>query len=438
MSLNATEPMPTHGLMAHRAPLLHFLAENNLQYFPDGVLLLDTATGNVVACGGASALLEQYPQAQVTVHDNALIMPGLIDTHIHFPQVDVIASYGEQLLEWLNNYTFPTEAGFADQHIAETTAEFFLQELLRNGTTTAAVYGSVHASAADAFFKASYRHNTRMIMGKSMMDRNTPDNLSESTEQSLRETRDLISYWHNNGRQLYAATLRFVVTSSAKQMDDIHNLMEDYPDLYMQTHLAENLSELELVKSMYPERLDYVDVFDHHGLLGPRSIFGHGIHLSERELQRLQDTQSRIAFCPTSNLFLGSGLYQLDKPGFDIHTGIATDVGAGTSFSMLQTLHEAYKVCQLNGTNLSPTRAFYMATLGNAKALSLDDKIGNFEAGKEADFIVCDLAATPLMQRRQAICKTLDEQLFALMILGDDRAIRHTYVNGSMSACSAA
>jgi len=419
-----------HGLTAHRGPLLHFISENNLQHFDDGVLLVDNQQGTVVTCGDASALLGQYPQARVVEYQDALIMPGLIDAHIHFPQVDVIASYGDQLLEWLNNYTFPTEAGFSDAEMADLTADFFLQQLLKNGTTTAAVYGSVHASAAESFFKASYRMNTRMIMGKSMMDRNTPDNLSETTEQSLRDTRDLISCWHKNGRQLYAATLRFVVTSTEQQMQDIHTLMEEYPDIYMQTHLAENLSELELVKSMFPERQDYVDIFDHHGLLGPRSIYGHGIHLNERELQRLQDTQSRIAFCPTSNLFLGSGLYQLDKPGFDIPTGIATDVGAGTSFSMLKTLHEAYKVCQLNGTNLSPQRAFYMATLGNAKALSLESKIGNFEAGKEADFIVCDLASTPLMARRQSICKTIDEQLFALMILGDERAVRHTYLMG--------
>ena len=421
----------THsGLTAHCGKLLHFTSEDNMQYFPAGALLVDNQQGTVVACGDAAELLPFYPQAEVREYANALIMPGLIDTHIHFPQVDVIASYGEQLLEWLDNYTFPTEAGFSDHDMAESTAEFFLQELLKNGTTTAAVYGSVHASAADAFFKVSYRHNTRMIMGKSMMDRNTPDSLTETTEQSLRDTHDLISYWHNNGRQLYAATLRFVVTSTAQQMDDIRSLMNDYPDLYMQTHLAENTSELALVKSLFPDSLDYVDVFDQHGLLGPRSIFGHGIHLSERELQRLQDTRSRIAFCPTSNLFLGSGLYQLDKPGYDIATGIATDVGAGTSFSMLQTLHEAYKVCQLNGTNLSPQRAFYMATLGNAKALNLESKIGNFTAGKEADFIVCDLASTPLMQRRQALCKTIDETLFALMILGDDRAIRHTFVAG--------
>lgn len=417
-------------LHAHCGAVLHFLAADKPEYFADGVLLVDDQSGAVVRAGDAAVLLAAFPQAQVHRYEHALIMPGMVDTHIHYPQVDVIASYGEQLLEWLNNYTFPTEAGFADHAMAEQTAGFFLDELLKNGTTTAAVFGSVHPSAAEAFFRASEQRNTRMIMGKSMMDRNTPGSLSETTASSLSATRELIERWHNNGRQLYAATLRFVVTSTDQQMRDIRALMDDYPDLYMQTHLAENLNEVALVRSMFPQRRHYLDVFDHHGLLGPRSIFGHCIHLSDDERQRMAETDSRIAFCPTSNLFLGSGLFQLDETAGQIKTGLATDVGAGTSFSLLRTLHEAYKVCQLNGTTLSPLRAFFMATLGGAITLSLDDKIGNFERGKEADFVVYDLAPTALMARRQALCKTLDETLFALMILGDDRAVRETWVMG--------
>lgn len=422
--------MQVTSLQAHCGSVLHFLDQDEYEYFSDGVLLVDTCSGSVVGVGNRSALLDQYPQAAVLYYQDALIMPGMIDTHVHYPQVDVIASHGEQLLEWLNHYTFPTEARFSDEEHAKETAEFFLEELLRNGTTTAAVFGSVHASAADAFFRASEKRNTRMIMGKSMMDRNTPDSLSETTEESYQQTRQLIERWHHNGRQLYAATLRFVVTSTPAQFEHIRALMEEFPDLHMQTHLAENLTEVALVKEMFPERRDYLDVFDHHGLLGPRSLFGHGIHLSEAELVRLEASNSRIAFCPTSNLFLGSGLFQLDKAGVTIQTGIATDVGAGTSFSMLTTLSEAYKICQINGARLSPLRAFYMATLGNAKVLSVDNKIGNFEVGKEADFVIYNLACTPLMKRRQALCQRLEETLFALMVLGDDRSVHATFIAG--------
>ncbi|MBJ7555590.1 guanine deaminase [Marinomonas spartinae] len=422
--------MSTTSLQAHCSSVLHFLGQDKYEYFSDGLLLVDTCSGRIVDVGHREALLKQYPQAAVFYYQDALIMPGLIDTHVHYPQVDVIASHGEQLLAWLDQYTFPTEARFSDPEHAQETAEFFLEELLRNGTTTAAVFGSVHASAAEAFFCASEKRNTRMIMGKSMMDRNTPDALSETTEVSYQQTRQLIERWHHNGRQLYAATLRFVVTSTPAQFAHIRTLMEEFPDLYMQTHLAENLAEVTLVKEMFPERRDYVDVFDHHGLLGPRSLFGHGIHLSEAELVRLKDSDSRIAFCPTSNLFLGSGLFDLDRTSKMVQTGIATDVGAGTSFSMLATLSEAYKICQINGTRFSPLRAFYMATLGNAGVLSLESRVGNFESGKEADFVIYNLACTPLMKRRQALCQSIEERLFALMVLGDDRAVQSTFIAG--------
>ena len=422
--------MEPSALKGYRGGLLHFLPGGRAEHFTDGLLVVDTVSGCVVDAGKADYLLPLYPAADITVYPDALIMPGMVDCHIHYPQVDVIASYGEQLLQWLNQYTFPTEAGFADDTVAEQTAGFFIDELLKNGTTTAAVFGSVHKTAADAFFRASHARNTRMIMGKSMMDRNTPDNLSESTADSLSATHQLIERWHHYGRQLYAATLRFVVTSTEQQMRDIRSLMNEYPDLYMQTHLAENLHEVELVHKLFPQRRHYLDVFDYHGLLGPRSIFGHCIHLSDDERRRMAATESRIAFCPTSNLFLGSGLFRLEAESGRIRTGIATDVGAGTSFSLLRTLHEAYKVCQLNGSNLSPQRAFYMATLGGAETLSLDDRIGNFSAGKEADFVIFDLQATPLMARRQARCRTLDETLFALMMLGDDRAVKETWIMG--------
>ncbi|TVV46069.1 guanine deaminase [Thalassolituus sp. C2-1] len=414
----------------YRGRVLHFLDEQTPQYFADGLLITDTDAGTVIGCGDAATMLAQYPDIHVTQYDNALIMPGFIDTHIHYPQVDVIASYGEQLLDWLNNYTFPTEVNFANTDVANNAAEFFLQELLKNGTTTALVFGTVHKSAVDAFFEISQRLNTRMICGKVMMNRHAPEALCDTVESSIADTQELIDRWHNNGRQLYAITPRFAITSTPEQLAAAGQLMADNPGVYMQTHLAENLDEIAFVKELFPERKSYLDVYDHYGLLGERSVFAHCVHLDAEDYQRMSETGSKISFCPTSNLFLGSGLFQLDDQPFPVDVSVATDVGGGTSFSMLQTMNEAYKICQLKGSKLAPQRAFYMMTLGNAKALSVDDKIGNFESGKEADFVVLDLAGTDLMKRRQSICKTLDETLFSLMILGDDRAVRETFVAG--------
>ncbi|MCB2384923.1 guanine deaminase [Thalassolituus alkanivorans] len=414
----------------YRGRVLHFLDEQTPQYFADGLLITDTDAGTVIGCGDAAAMLAQYPDLRVTQYDNALIMPGFIDTHIHYPQVDVIASYGEQLLDWLNNYTFPTEVNFANTDVANNAAEFFLQELLKNGTTTALVFGTVHKSAVDAFFEISQRLNTRMICGKVMMNRHAPEALCDTVESSVADTQELIDRWHNNGRQLYAITPRFAITSTPEQLAAAGQLLADNPGVYMQTHLAENLDEIAFVKELFPERKSYLDVYDHYGLLGERSVFAHCVHLDAEDYQRMSETGSKISFCPTSNLFLGSGLFQLDDQPFPVDVSVATDVGGGTSFSMLQTMNEAYKICQLKGSKLAPQRAFYMMTLGNAKALSVDDKIGNFESGKEADFVVLDLAGTDLMKRRQSICKTLDETLFSLMILGDDRAVRETFVAG--------
>lgn len=358
-------------------------------------------------------------------------MPGFIDTHIHYPQVDVIASYGEQLLDWLNNYTFPTELQFKDKAFARETADFFLNELLKNGTTTAMVFGTRFKESVDAFFEASHTLNTRMICGKVMMDRNAPDELCDTPQCSFNDSQALIDQWHETGRQLYAVTPRFAITSTQEQLDKAGALLKQNPTTYMQTHLSENKAEIAFVAELFPERASYLDVYDHYGLLGPRSMFAHGVHLEDADYKRLTETSSSVSFCPTSNLFLGSGLFSLERAEhFKMPVSIATDVGGGTSFSMLRTLSEAYKVCQLRNYSLAPQKAFYMATLGNAKSLKLDDKIGNFEIGKEADFVIIDLKSTPLMARKQSKCKTLDEILFSLMMLGDDRAISETYVAG--------
>lgn len=417
------------AIQAYRASILHFQNSGDADYFADGILVVENQT--IKQVGHASELLSQVDGTSLTDLTGKLIMPGFIDTHIHYPQVDVIASYGEQLLDWLNNYTFPTELQFKDKAFASETANFFLDELLKNGTTTALVFGTVFKESVDAFFEASQARNTRMICGKVMMDRNAPEGLCDTPQSSFDDSQALIDQWHENGRQLYAITPRFAITSTREQLEKAGELVKNNPSVYMQTHLSENKAEIAFVKELFPERKSYLDVYDHYGLLGPRSVFAHGVHLDETDYQRLSETQSSISFCPTSNLFLGSGLFSLeDSKKYNVPVSVATDVGGGTSFSMLQTLNEAYKICQLNNYSLAPLEGFYMMTLGNAKTLQLDDKVGNFECGKEADFVVIDLQGTPLMARKQAKCRTLEETLFSLMMLGDDRAISETFVAG--------
>ncbi len=417
------------AIQAFRSSILHFKANKQAEYFDDGILVIEDDKVKKVA--SAKDLLPELIGVDVQVFENKIIMPGFIDTHIHYPQVDVIASYGEQLLDWLNNYTFPTELQFEDTEFAKETADFFLDELLKNGTTTALVFGTKHKQSVDAFFEASSARNTRMICGKVMMNRNAPEDLCDDVQSSYDDSQALIDQWHGNGRQLYAVTPRFAITSTGEQLEKAGQLLQDNPSVYMQTHLSENKDEIAFTMELFPERESYLDVYDHYGLLGPRSVFAHGVHLEDQDFKRLTETQSSISFCPTSNLFLGSGLFNLEAAnGFGTQVSVATDVGGGTSFSMLKTLSEAYKICQLRNYSLDAKQAFYMATLGNAKTLQLDDKIGNLETGKEADFIVVDLASTALMERKQSKCKNLDEVLFSLMMLGDDRAISATYVAG--------
>lgn len=415
-------------LELHLGQVLHFLSPERHEYFPQGALAVED--GYVLKAGGRSELLAQWPGATRIDHADKLIMPGMIDTHVHYAQLDVIASYGEQLLDWLNNYTFPSEIAFQNYQLSAATAQFFLHELLKNGTTTALVFGTTFKTSIDAFFNESDALNMRMIAGKVMMDRNAPPELCDTPESSGQDSQDLIDRWHRNGRQLYAVTPRFAVTSTREQLQVAGELLEANPGVYLQTHLAENKNEIAEVERLFPERSGYLDVYDYYGLLGERSTFAHCVHLTDSDVKRMSDTGSHVAFCPTSNLFLGSGLFKLHNTPHSLSVGLASDVGGGTSLSMLQTLNEAYKICQLNGTSLSPLEAFYRVTLGNAKTLLLDEKIGNFEAGKEADFILLDPTATELMARRSEKCQNLSELLFCLMMMGDDRAIAATYIAG--------
>jgi guanine deaminase len=426
-------------LQAFRAPILHFtdvpdcVTGAGVKYFDDGILLIEN--GRVKALATAEEMSATgFDVSQCQHFPNHLIMPGFIDSHIHYPQTDVIASYGTQLLDWLNNFTFPTELHFSDPEFAAVATQQFLQLLLENGTTTAMVYTTVFAQSTEAFFRAAAQKNLRMIAGKVMMDRNAPAGLLDTPESSARDCKKLIEEWHKHGRLHYALTPRFAPTSTPAQLKVTGDLYKTYPDLYLQTHLSENHQEIAWIKHLFPEARDYLDVYDSFGLLGPRSVFGHGLHLSDAELKRLSETQSSIAFCPTSNLFLGSGLLDVNRvEQAHVTLSIATDVGGGTSFSLLRTLAEAYKVLQLQGQTLHPLKALYMATLGNARTLKLDSLIGNFEAGKEADFVVLNLSPTPLQESRQRKASSLSETLFALMTLGDEHNIARTYVMGKLA-----
>lgn len=424
---------------AYRAAIVHSIddpaevgIEASYEYFADGLMIVEN--GHISALGPADQLLASLPAGiEIEHYPNALITPGFIDTHIHFPQTGMVGSYGEQLLDWLNNYTFPCESQFGDKAHADEVAQLFLKELLRNGTTTALVFASVHPQSVNSLFEAAEQLDLRLIAGKVMMDRNAPDYLTDTAQTSYSESKALIERWHGKGRLHYAVTPRFAPTSSEQQLTLAGQLLKEYPDVYMQTHISENLKEIEWVKALFPERKHYLDVYDHYQLLGERSVLAHGVHLCDEECQRLAETGSAIAFCPTSNLFLGSGLFNLPQAErFKVNVGLGTDVGGGTSFSLLQTLNEAYKVMQLQGEKLNPFKSLYLATLGGARALRLEDRIGNLKVGTEADFVVLDYDATPLLSYRLKQAKSVEEELFVLMTLGDDRAVARTYAAGKL------
>ena len=404
-----------------------------VRYIEDGLLIAEH--GKITWFGDWQSGQAHLPAGvQVTHYPGQLIVPGFIDTHIHFPQTEMIGAYGEQLLEWLNTYTFPTEMQFADPAYAQKIAQFFVQELLKNGTTTALVFCTVHPQSVDALFEAAEQHQMRLIAGKVLMDRNAPEGLCDSADSAYSGSRQLIEKWHGKGRNLYAITPRFAPTSTPEQLARAGQLKAEYPDVYVHTHLSENKNEIAWVKELFPEQQGYLDVYRHYGLTGAKSVFAHCVHLEEDEWDCMHETGSAIAFCPTSNLFLGSGLFPLKKTWEkQVKVGFGTDIGAGTSFSQLQTIQEAYKVQQLQGDKLSAFEALYHATLGGAKALDLDGKLGNFNPGKEADFAVLDLQPTALQQLRQSRAKGLEDALFALMMMGDDRNIHSTYVYGQLA-----
>ncbi len=424
------------ALHALRGTLVDFTADPHLagpsamRHVEDGLLVI--RAGLIEAAGAAQDLLPTLP-AGTPIGDERgkILMPGFVDAHIHYPQTDVIASHGKQLMDWLHTYTFPAEGRFADIDHAREVAAFFLDELLRNGTTTAAVYATVHKHSAEVLFEAAQARQMRLITGKVMMDTQSPQFLCDTAASSYEDSADLIERWHGRDRLLYAVTPRFVITSSREQLRMAARLLDEYPDVRMQTHIAENHTEIRMVAEFYPDSRDYLGVYEDFGLVRPGALFGHCIHFDVSAWSRFAAAGAVAVHCPTSNLFLGSGLFNFGAArGVAARMALATDVGGGTSFSMLQTLNEAYKVAQMGGHTFTSLDGFYLATLGGAKALGLDSKIGNFDAGKEADVIALDPAATPILAHRTALTGTLEEKLFALMVLGDDRAVSSTWVMG--------
>lgn len=401
-------------------------------YEPDGLVIC--RDGLIVAVGPFATVKAQLPpDAIIDDYRGCLIAPGFIDTHIHYVQTGIIGSQGKQLLDWLERYTFVAEQAFGDPQVAATTAKVFCNELLRNGTTSALVFCSVHPGSVDALFEEAARHNLRLIAGKVLMDRNAPHALLDTAQSGYDQSKALIARWHGRGRALYAITPRFAGSCTPAQMELAGALWREHPDVFMQSHIAENHKEIAWVRELYPERRDYFDVYEHYGLTGRRSLYAHGIYLDESELCRCHESGTALAHCPTSNTFLGSGLFRMRTvrdPRRPVEVGLGTDIGAGTSFSLVATMGEAYKISQLAGQPINAVETFYLATLGGARALALDDRLGSLAAGREADLVVLDPNATPLLAFRSQRVHSIEEQLAVLMTLGDDRAVRATYVAG--------
>ena len=424
-------------MRALRASVLHCLADpgeesdrNAFEYFDDGLLVVED--GHVSELGPANELVRKLPaDAEVLDCTGKLIVPGFIDCHVHFPQLDIIGSFGAQLLDWLNQYAYPAELKFADPDYARDVARAFVNELLRNGTTTALVFGTVHTHSADAIFEVADAKGMRLIAGKVLMDSNCPEALRDDPQTGYAESKALIERWHGNGRLGYAITPRFALTSSREQLEATGRLAAEYPDVWIHTHLAENHDEVEQIARQFPDSRSYLDVYDRYELLRARAVFAHCLHMDDEDRATMASKGGAAAFCPTSNLFLGSGLFDLPAMrAAGVRCGLGTDVGGGTSLSLLATASEAYKVLHLQEHALPATRALYLATLGAAEALYLDDRIGNFAPGKEADVVVLDFAGSPLTARRTAAAQSIEEKLFALMTLADDRNVASTWVMG--------
>ncbi|GGZ95838.1 guanine deaminase [Streptomyces subrutilus] len=427
---------------AVRGPLVWFRGdpflagrEETFVHESDGLLICQD--GLITAAGDHAALRHLIPPGTEVVHyPDHVITAGFVDTHVHYVQTGIIAAFGSQLIDWLNHYTFVEEQRFSDAAYARTVASSFCDELLRNGTTTALTFCAVYPDSVDALFEEATRRDMRMAGGKVLMDRNAPEPLLDTARSGYDDSKALLERWHGKGRNLYAITPRFAPTSTPEQLEAAGALWREHPDALVHTHVSENTGEISWVRSLFPDRAGYLDVYDHYGLLGHRAVLAHGVHLTRRERDRCAETGTAISHCPTSNLFLGSGLFHVHdaKDGrHPIHVGLGTDIGAGTSFSLLATMNEAYKVAELCNYPLDSVKAFFLATLGGARALGIDHQVGSLEAGHEADFVVLDPRATPLLAQRTSRVGDIEELLFVLAVMGDDRTVRATYVNGALA-----
>lgn len=420
--------MSLQGYRGEILSLTHDPAEagDAVRYDADGLLVVEH--GRIVARGAFAEVSPRFPGLAVERLEG-LIVPGFIDAHVHYPQIDCIASHGEQLLDWLERHIFPAEQAFADPAHAGAVAGAFLDELLRHGTTSALVFGTVHAASVDAFFEAAQARDLRMICGKVLMDLG-PEGLRDTAESGVAESEALIARWHGRGRLGYAVTPRFALTSSDAQLASAGQLLADHPTVLLHTHLAENTREIAEVAARFPDAADYLDAYDRFGLVTARSVFAHGVHLPDRSCARLAQSGAGVAVCPSSNLFLGSGMFDFEQAErHGVRLGLGSDIGAGTSLSLLHNAGIAYQAGLFKGYRLDPFRALWLATGGSAQLLHIADDVGMLAEGQEADFVVLDDKATPLLARRTATA-TLEERLFALQVLGDDRAVRRTYVLG--------
>jgi len=399
----------------------------------DGAIVL--RGGKIIATGGADQLRAAYPMAAQIDHGNALLLPGFVDAHVHYPQTAIIASWGKRLIDWLGTYTFPEEARFGDAAYAGEIAGRYLDLALAHGTTTMASYCTIHPESVDAFFTAAQARGMRALAGKTCMDRNAPDTLRDSAQSAYDDSRALLQRWHGVGRLGYVITPRFSPTSTPAQLQALGALWAEHPNCLMQTHLSEQTDEIEWVMQLFPKARDYLDTYEAFGLLGENGLYGHAIHLTPREKARLADCGAALVHCPTSNSFIGSGLFDmqgLTQAG--LRVGLATDTGGGSSFSMLHTMAAAYEVAQLRGVALHPAQLIWLATEGSARALRLQGQIGTLAVGSEADIVALDLASTPAIAQRADRAGNIWEALFPTIMMGDDRAIQATYVAGSLQA----
>ncbi|MEQ9038682.1 MAG: guanine deaminase [Silicimonas sp.] len=398
-----------------------------------GVLIRN---GRIAAMGTADDLRQAHPEAGVTDYGRALILPGFIDAHVHYPQTAIIASWGKRLIDWLNTYTFPEEMRFNDPAYAAEAARMFFDISLSHGTTTVASYCTIHPESVEAFFTEASRRNLCAIAGKTCMDRNAPESLRDTAQSAYDDSKRLLERWHNTDRLSYAITPRFSPTSTREQLEALGSLWSENPDCSMQTHLSEQTDEVAWVAELFPEARDYLDTYEAAGLLGPGGLYGHAIHLSERERRRLGEVGGALIHCPTSNTFIGSGLF--DMAGLtdeDQIVGLATDTGGGSSFSMLRTMAAAYEVAQLRGRALHPAELIWLATEGSANTLRLSHRIGRLSLGYDADLVILDLASTPAIAQREARANDIWEALFPTIMMGDDRAVRDVRIMGEPVTC---